>query len=175
MKIFSIKSKQRFVNLVDEVVPAAIEHNHHFFPGTTLLYLKPMGVNVNNHEALFMQGIYYCGKLFERRKWTDITRDFAERFFASGHPDGYFEEHTNAQRQGGPSLRYTPLTAGALYDVLDGKNRPRQKFLTCGSFYRKFLTTDYSRILIADERTNSTGGGLGYGAALHSLSPEVRS
>lgn len=101
--------KQRYRDLVDTQVALAIEHCRHFLPGRTDLHLA----GVNNHMAIFMQGVYYCGQVFGRPDWVSLTREFAERYYASGHPDGYFEEHTNAEREGGPSLVYTPLTAGA--------------------------------------------------------------
>ena len=80
--------------VIDEQVPLAIEHCRHFLPGEKDLHLA----SVNNHTAIFMQGIYHCGRVLNRPEWVTLTRDFAERFYASGHPDGYFEENTNAAR-----------------------------------------------------------------------------
>jgi hypothetical protein len=161
---------QGFKDLVEQQVPLAIAHCGRFLPGRNDLYLA----GVNNHTAIFMQGIWYCGKAFGRQDWIELTREFAERFYASGHPDGYFEEHTNAEREGGPSLVYTPLTAGCLYDVLDGQNRPRVKFIKAGDIFRSFINSRRERIPLADERTNSNDAGAFYGLALHSLTPRGR-
>jgi hypothetical protein len=121
-----------------------------------------------------MQGVWYCGRALGRGDWQELAAEFAERFYASGHPDGYFEENTNEAREGGPSLVYTPLTAGCLFDVLDGRNRRREKFRSAGSFFRSLLNADFQRIPIADERTNHVGRGSSYGLALHSLSAPGR-
>ena len=84
--VLSKDEKQWYLKLVEEQVPLAIEHNKNFLPGETDLYLT-----TNNHTAIFMQGIYYCGKVFNHPEWVDLTLDFAERMYKSVHPDGYFE------------------------------------------------------------------------------------
>lgn len=164
------EDKRRFRELIDQQVPLAIAHCREFLPGRTDLHLA----GVNNHTAIFMQGIWYCGLVFGRPDWVELTREFAERYCVSGHPDGYFEEHTNAEREGGPSMVYTPLTAGSLYDVLDGQNRPCEKFVKAGNCFRAFLNHRRELIPIADERTNANEAWACYGLALHSLTPRGR-
>jgi len=156
--------------LVEGQVAAAIEHNDGFHPGERNLHLG----FANNHTAIFMQGIWHCGLAFRRAGWARLAREFAERFYASGHPDGYWEENTNPAREGGPSAVYTPLTAGSLFDVLGGARAPRGKFLRAGRFFRSFLTHDGAMIPLADERTNAHSRHSAYGLALHSLTPEGR-
>jgi hypothetical protein len=156
--------------LLEEQVPIAIEHNRHFLPGERDLHLT----FANNHTAIFMQGIWYCGQVLGRPDWVELTREFAERFYESGHPDGYWEENTNAEREGGPSLVYTRLTAGCLYDVLDGLHGRQDKFVRAGSVYRSLVTGDDRMMPIADERTNAHERGVGYGAALHTLTAPGR-
>ena len=168
--ILSQEEKKRYRELMEEQVPLAIKHNRNFLPGEKDLHLK----YVNNHTAIFMQGIYYCGKVFKKPEWVTMTLDFAERFYNSGHPDGYFEEHTNESREGGPSLVYTRLTAGCLYDILNGKKHALEKFIKAGNFYRSFINHNYQMIPIADERTNHNSKGIEYGLALHSLTPQGR-
>ena len=169
-RILTSAEKQWYINLVNEQVPFAIERCRNFLPGEKDLHLKQVG----NHTAIFMQGIYYCGKVFGRPDWMELTLEFAERYFESGHIDGYFEEHTNSDREGGPSLVYTVLTAGCLYDVLDGKNHFNKKFINAGNFYRSFLNYHLKKIPIADERTNHSGKDAAYGIALHSLTSQGR-
>ena len=166
----SAARKHWYWELVEEQVRLAIEHVDHFVPGRTDLWIPV----ANNHTAIFMQGIYYCGLVFDHPDWVDMTQEFAQRYYRSGHQDGYWEELTNAQREGGPSLLYTQLTSGCLYDVLDGKRKQQEKFVRAGDFYRSFLNYDYHKIPIADERSNSDSKGIGYGLALHSLTPQGR-
>ena len=168
--VLSKDEKQWYLKLVEEQVPLAIEHNKNFFPGETDLHLS-----TNNHTAVFMQGIYYCGKVFNHPEWVELARDFAERMYESIHPDGYFEENTNEAQEGGPSLIYTRLTIGSLYDVLDGKRNPRDKFVKAGNFYRSFINYQYKMVSIADERTNCFNAkGIDYGLAVHSLTDRGR-
>lgn len=154
-----------FRGFIERNVPKLIAHHKNFQPGRTDLHLT-----TNNHDAMAMQALYHCGRVLGRDDWTKQAVDFAERLYESGHPDGYFEEHTNEAREGGPSLLYTPLTAGALFDVLG----PRPKLNKAGETYRAFVDVSGARIPIADERSNSTSTELSYGAALHTTSPRGR-
>jgi hypothetical protein len=168
---YSNEEKQWYSEMIDQQVELAIEHNGNFFQGE--MNLKR--TSTNNHTAIFMQGIYYCGKVFNRPKWIQLTEEFAQRMYDCIRPDGYFEENTNEQHEGGPSMIYTRLTIGSIYDVLNGKSNPREKFIMAGNFYRSFINHDYRMISIADERTNCHNSkGLDYGLALHSLTPKGR-
>lgn len=164
-------ARRRFRDLVEQQVPLAIAHCHQFYPGRKDLHHL---AGVNNHTAVFMQGIWHCGQAFGRPDWIEIAREFAERYYASGHPDGYFEEHTNEEREGGPSLVYSPLTAGCLYDVLEGGKRRQEKFVKAGDFFRGFINHNREAIPLADERTNINSVGVSIGLALHSLTPRGR-
>ncbi len=56
----SAEEKKWYAGLIDEEVKLAIEHNRNFYPGERKLNLPP--AVTNNHTAIFMQGVYYCGK-----------------------------------------------------------------------------------------------------------------
>lgn len=164
------KQRKAFRALLEQQTSAALEHNHYFHPGEKKLYLG----FANNHMAIFMQGVYHSGLVLKKAGWVGMAREFAGRLFRSGHPDGYWEENTNTLREGGPSLIYTPLTAGSLYDVLDGCRHAQSKFVRAGEFYRSFLNHDGDLIPLADERTNAHGKHPVYGLALHSLTSAGR-
>lgn len=169
----SLEDQIWFKEFVKEHGQIAINQNHQFYPGKTAFHADKT-IHVNNHTAIFMQGIYYCGKIFEIPEWVEMTLDFAKRYFDDAHPDGYWEEHTNELREGGPSIVYTRLTAGCLYDVLDGKNKKQDKFIKAGDFFRSVLNEDGRMIPFTDERTNHDGIALGYGLALNSLTAKGR-
>ncbi|PCJ61327.1 MAG: hypothetical protein COA79_07025 [Planctomycetota bacterium] len=172
-KDLSAEDQSWFKGFVLEHGQIAIDNHNHFFPGRTAFHADPT-IHVNNHTAIFMQGIYYCGQVFEIPEWVEMTLDFAKRYFDDAHPDGYWEENTNELREGGPSLVYTRLTAECLYDVLDGKNKKQRIFLKAGDMFRSLLNYDGCMIPIADERTNHSNVALGYGLALNSLSSKGR-
>lgn len=167
-----LKPSQRkaFRKLLEQQTRAAIDHSHRFFPGEQNLHLG----FANNHSAIFMQGVYHAGRVLGRSDWMHSALDAAARLFRSGHPDGYWEENTNPAREGGPSLIYTPLTAGSLFDLLHDQRRCRSRFVRAGNFYRSFLNYNGGMIPLADERTNTHGGPSVYGLALHSLTPKGR-
>jgi hypothetical protein len=163
------EEKKIYRDIIEHEVPLAIQWNKDFYPGQGYLY-----TNTNNHTAIFMQGIYYCGIIFNHPEWVQLTLDFARRMYDSVNPDGYFEEASNKERESGPSLVYTRLTLGCLYDVLDGKKNSQEKFIKAGDFYRSFINYDYQMIPLADERTNSENKGINFGLALHSLTSRGR-
>lgn len=157
-----------------ELLPAQVaevfQHNHDFWPGVRGWLFLPC----NNHTAVFAQGVWRLGRALGRDDWVTRTEDFAQRYLDDMHPDGYFDENTRYERLGGPSMVYTPLTAGCLFDILDGRRRLQEAFLRAGRFHRRFLTPRGEFIPLADERTNVTRSIGPYGLALHSLTPEGR-
>ncbi len=127
-----------------------------------------------NHIALSAEGIYKSGEILGRKDWQEAAAGFFDRLLAYGHKDGYFEEHTNDAREGGPSLLYSPLTAGSAYLTQRWRNAVDiNQFSKYGAFYRKLCNAQLRPLLFADERANPHHVGP-YGLALHSLTPEGR-
>jgi len=127
-----------------------------------------------NHIALSAEGMYKSGEILGRSDWQEAAAGFFDRLLVYGHPDGYFEEHTNDAREGGPSLLYTPLTAGSAYLTQRWRNAVDVNlFSKYGAFYRKLCNTQLCPLLFADERANPHHVGP-YGLALHSITPEGR-
>lgn len=127
-----------------------------------------------NHIALSAEGIYKSGEILGRTDWQEAAAGFFDRLLVYGHSDGYFEEHTNDAREGGPSMLYSPLTAGSAYLTQRWRNGiDINLFSKYGAFYRKLCNTQLRPLLFADERANPHHVGP-YGLALHSLTPEGR-
>ena len=127
-----------------------------------------------NHVAIAAEGIWKTGNVLGREDWQKAASEFNDRLVAYGHPDGYFEENTNDAREGGPSLVYTPLTAGCAYIIQRWRQAvDRNRFDKCGTFFRNFLDARLRAMPFADERANPHGIGC-YGIALHALSAEGR-
>jgi len=164
------KEINQFKKLLMQQTKVALEHNQFFHPGEKNLHLG----FANNHTAIYMQAIYHVGRVLGNKQWVSLAEEAALRFLNSGHSDGYWEENTNINREGGPSLLYTPLTAGCLFDILDGNIKKQKAFYRAGKFYRSFLNSAGNSIPIADERSNHNGRSSIYGLALHSLTAEGR-
>ena len=127
-----------------------------------------------NHVAIAAEGIWKTGNVLGRKDWPRTASEFNDRLIAYGHPDGYFEENTNDSREGGPSLVYTPLTAGCAYVIQRWRQTvDRNRFDRCGTFFRNFLDSHLRAMPFADERANPHGIGC-YGIAIHALSAEGR-
>jgi len=166
-------AERRFREVLERMGTFLIEHFKGFHPGLRQLHNVTVSTGIN-HVAVGAEGLWLVGHVLGRAEWQRTAEDFAERLLAWGHPDGYFEENTNDAREGGPSLCYTRLTAGALYHIFRWRgDLPRERFLQCGRFTRMMTDANLRDLMFADERTNILRGGM-YGVALHSLSPEGR-
>jgi hypothetical protein len=127
-----------------------------------------------NHVALSAEGIWKSGEILGRTDWQEAAARFFDNLLVYGHSDGYFEEHTNDAREGGPSLLYTPLTAGSAYLTQHWRNKVDVTlFSKLGKFSRQFVDAHLNPLPFADERANPHHIGP-YGLALHSLTPEGR-
>lgn len=148
-------------------------HFNNFQEKSPKLDNRGFGTGIN-HIALSAEGIYKSGEILGRTDWQEAAAGFFDRLLVYGHPDGYFEEHTNDAREGGPSLLYTPLTAGSAYLTQSWRNTiDIPLFSKYGAFYRKLCNTQLRPLPFADERANPHHVGP-YGLALHSLTPEGR-
>jgi hypothetical protein len=127
-----------------------------------------------NHVAIAAEGLWKTGQVFDDSNLCELSGSLIDRLVAYGHPDGYFEEHTNDEREGGPSLVYTPLTAGCAYMVQKWRGRADiDRFARCGALFRNLCDRHIHTMPFADERANPHGLGP-YGVALHALSAEGR-
>jgi len=154
---------------IEAAAGAVIEHFGRFHPGLSELCNQTLGTGVN-HVAIAAEGVWLAGEVLNRREWQRMAEDFADRLLAYGHRDGYFEENTNDRREGGPSLCYTTLTAGALYHLCRWRGElPIGRFQDCGRFSRMVTDAGLNDLLFADERTNREQVSV-FGLALHSLS-----
>lgn len=149
------------------------EHFNQFKEKSPKLDNRGFGTGIN-HIALSAEGMYKSGEILGRTDWQEAAAGFFDRLLIYSHPDGYFEEHTNDEREGGPSLLYTPLTAGSAYLTQRWRNTVDiNLFSKYGAFYRKLCNTQLRPLLFADERANPHHVGP-YGLSLHSITPEGR-
>jgi hypothetical protein len=150
-----------------------MDHFNHFEEKHPSLDNRGFGTGIN-HVAIAAEGIWKTGDALDQEDLCERAGSFIDRLVAYGHPDGYFEEHTNDAREGGPSLVYTPLTAGCAYIVQKWQGKAHMdRFAKCGALFRNLCDSHLQAMPFADERANPHGLGP-YGIALHALSPEGR-
>jgi hypothetical protein len=149
------------------------EHNHGFYPSLTEIHNRTLGTGTN-HAAVCAEGLFFAGVIFEKETWHTLAQGFIARLVEFCHTDGYFEENTNDKREGGPSLDYTNLSAGAAFQVCRAAgllDQYRNIFVRCSVFSRLMSNTELKHLAFADERTNRETQRM-FGLALHSLTSE---
>ena len=150
-----------------------LDHFNHLKEKTPALDNRSFGTGIN-HVAIAAEGIWRTGFALDQPDLCELSGSLIDRLVAYGHPDGYFEEHTNDEREGGPSLVYTSLTAGCAYVVQNWREcADLDRFAKCGALFRSFCDHSLAVLPISDERANPKVLGP-YGVALHALSPEGR-
>jgi len=172
-EILSESEAEEWAEVLSRSCEDMLEHFDNLQERNPSLDNRGFGTGIN-HVAIAAEGTYKSGEVLDREDWQAKASAFNDRLVAYGHPDGYFEEHTNDAREGGPSLVYTPLTAGCAHLIdIWRKKRNRGRFEKCGTFFRNFMDSHLHAMPFADERANPHGLGC-YGIAIHSLSPEGR-
>ena len=167
------ETAQRWRALILRSAQDMLDHFNHFQELCPSLDNRAFNTGIN-HVAIAAEGIWRTGHVFGESELCDKAGGFIDRLVDYGHEDGYFEEHTNDEREGGPSLVYTPLTAGCAYIVQKWRAKANpDRFAACGALFRNFCDGRFLAMPFADERANPQGLGP-YGIALHALSAKGR-
>lgn len=172
-ELLSEDEKRLWNRLMYSSAKMLLRYVHEFKDGGKTPHNGVLGLGVN-HYAVVCEDLWLLGDHFDKKKWKDAVWDFVDRLMAFAPEDGYFEEHTNLEHEGGPSLRYTPLTAGAMFHVhrLEGRE-DQDRFARCDEFQRNMVDQGMNLMCFADERSNEKFL-RPFGLALHSLTPEGR-
>lgn len=150
-----------------------LRYVHKFKPGGRTPYNRTLKFGLN-HYCIVCEGIWMLGDHFRKKKWKRMAVGFSNRVMSFSPLDGYFEENTNIDHEGGPSLRYSPLSAGAMYHVqLWNNTLDEERFKKCDYFQRNMVDQNLNLMCFADERSNEKYI-RPFGLALHSLTPEGR-
>lgn len=173
--LLSRSEKDEWKELAVKLGEKLLKEHKDFLPGQDELHNSTVGVGIN-HFALAAESLYWTGMIFSIPEWMEIASGFSGRLIRFCHPDGYFEEHTNAQREGGPSPDYTTLSLGGVYHVvrLAGVLPAYRKTIEkCAAFLRGYSDAQLKHLIFADERTNREFS-RPFGLAAHSLSSRGR-
>ena len=161
--------------LIGAAAEDLLDRYHRFHPGLQELNSGTVGTGLN-HYVIAAEGVFWAGRVLGNAQWCDLASDFIRRLIGACHPDGYFEEHTNAAREGGPAVDYMPLNWGPVHHVTRAEGMlPRHRGLLarCTPLWRSLTDTNLNQLCFADERTNRRGLRT-FGWAAHSLEPRGR-
>jgi hypothetical protein len=77
-----------------------------------------------NHVVLYLSTIYRAGMVLGRRDLCDDVLPVARAMAADMHPDGYWDEHSDVLRSGGPTPSYNYLCMGAIHLLAEWTREP---------------------------------------------------
>lgn len=100
---------QAWSDKIERACRTLIEMRLRHLVGVRRFVGRTMGTGAN-WVAFNLVGVYRAGQALERRDFVDIAIEIARRFSADIHPDGYWEEHGDILRSGGPTTSYNALT-----------------------------------------------------------------
>jgi hypothetical protein len=171
--VLTKSEKEMWNKLMHKIAEQIVAHSNSLKPNIKEPHSSNLGIGTN-HYSLMSEALWLLGKHFKNEKWYELAADFSDRLMSFAPIDGYFEEHTNIAREGGPSLRYTPLSSGAMYHIQLWKGTLKEeRFFKCDEFQRNMVDQNLNVLCFADERSNDTKL-RPFGIALHSLTPEGR-
>jgi hypothetical protein len=85
------------------------EHRLDKLQGVRRFLGRIMGTSTN-HVALYITTVYRAAEVFKREDYRQRVMPTARALAQDVHPDGYWEEHGDLLRQGGPTPSYNYLT-----------------------------------------------------------------
>jgi hypothetical protein len=97
--------QDRIVRACDQL----ISHRLKKLEGVRRFIGRVMGTSTN-HVALYVTTLYRASEVFKRGDYRDFILPMARALAEDVHPDGYWEEHGDLLRTGGPTLSYNYLT-----------------------------------------------------------------
>ncbi|MCL2640359.1 MAG: hypothetical protein FWD53_05905 [Phycisphaerales bacterium] len=86
-----------------------IEHRMTKLVGLRRFISRVLGTSTN-HAALYVTTVYRAGQVLGKKELCDFALPIGRALAADIHPDGYWEEHGDLLRRGGPTPSYNYLT-----------------------------------------------------------------
>lgn len=90
-----------------------LKHKMEKLVGVRRFIVRIVGTGTN-HAALYLSTIYRAGMVFNRPDFCAFALPIIRALAKDVHPDGYWEEHSDLQRSGGPTIMYNYLTTTAI-------------------------------------------------------------
>ena len=136
---------------------------------------RVMGTS-SNHVALYLSTIYRTGKVLNKPDLVEFVLPIARAFAANIHPDGYWDEHNDLQREGGPTPIYNTLSHCAMSLMYEwtGEEVFAQAITKSTLFHGRFSYPDGTCMDLIDERVRSYNSPMVWGLFGFSHTPEGR-
>lgn len=98
---------------IERACGTLIEHRLKHLPGVRRFIGRVLGTGTN-HVALYLSTVYRAGVVLKKPELCEFALPIARAFANDVHPDGYWDEHTDLLRTGGPTPSYSYLSHGAV-------------------------------------------------------------
>ncbi len=107
-----------------------------------------------NHVMLYLSTVYRAGVVLERPDFCHLALPIARALARDMHPDGYWDEHSDLQRSGGPtpSYNYITLTGMGLMAAWTGETIFAEAVARAARFHADFCYPDGTFLDLIDER-----------------------
>ncbi|GMV79926.1 MAG: hypothetical protein AMXMBFR7_11100 [Planctomycetota bacterium] len=152
-----------------------IEHRLRKLEGVRRFVGRVMGTSAN-HVSLYLTTLYRAGQVLGRPDLSEYALAIARNFAADVHPDGYWEEHGDLLRSGGPTPSYNYLTHCAMSLMYEwtGESVFRAAMERSSAFHGNFCYPDAQFLELIDERVRHGHGGRIWGLFGFSHTPSGR-
>jgi hypothetical protein len=146
----------RWGSKIERACETLIEHRLRKLEGVRRFIGRVLGTGAN-HVALYFSTIYRAGEVLDRPKLIEYVLPIARAMAADVHPDGYWEEHSDLLRNGGPTPSYNYLTqaAFALLYAWTGEGVFRAAIERSTRLHANFTYPDAHFFDLIDERVRS--------------------
>jgi len=130
-----------------------VDHRLTKLMGVRRFISRVLGTSTN-HAALYVSTIYRAGSVLNRPELCAFVLPIGRALAADIHPDGYWEEHGDLLRTGGPTPSYNYLTHGgmALLHAWTGEEVFADAIRKSTAFHEKFSYPDATFLELIDER-----------------------
>jgi len=130
-----------------------MEHRMAKLVGLRRFISRVLGTSTN-HVAHYVSTVYHAGQVLGKKELCDFALPIGRALAADIHPDGYWEEHGDLLRTGGPTPSYNYLTQSgmALMYEWTGEKIFADAIAKSTAFHNNFTYPDGSFNDLIDER-----------------------
>ena len=141
---------------IERACATLIEHRLRKLQGLRRFVGRVLGTGTN-HVALYLSTVYRAGIVLQKPALCEFALPIARAFAADVHPDGYWDEHSDLLRAGGPTPLYNYLSHGAVSLFYAWTREPvfRAAIDRSTRFHANFTYPDARLFELIDERVRA--------------------